>query len=79
MRSLVDIKMCLLIETLGAILNCTLIPFLATLRARFFLNILLRELVLTRVSRSIHSGLGGSLYVRWSTGDTYHRSTLICR
>lgn len=36
MGSLMNIEMRLLIETLGAILDCTLIPFLATLRARFF-------------------------------------------
>jgi hypothetical protein len=79
MGSLMDIEMRLLIETLGAILDCTLIPLLATLRARFFLNILLRELVLTRVSRTIRSGLRRSLHVRRGTGDTYHRSTLVCR
>ncbi len=44
MRSLVDIEMCLLIETLGTILDCALITLLATLGASLFLNILLYEL-----------------------------------
>jgi len=80
MGSLVDVKVCLLIEALSALLDCALVAFLAALRAAgFFLKILLRELGLTRFSRSIRSDLGSSLHVRKGTGYTYHRSTLIDR
>jgi hypothetical protein len=58
MGSLVDIKVRLLVETLGTILDCALVPFLATLGAAlFFLGILPRELELTRLSRSICTNL----------------------
>jgi len=49
MGSLVDIEVCLLIKSLGTVLDCALVAFLATLRAAgFFLKILPRELELTR-------------------------------
>jgi hypothetical protein len=79
MGSLVDIEIYLLIETPGTVLDCALISFLAALGASVFLDILLREFKLTRVSRTICSSLGRSLYARRGTRDTYHRSTLIYR
>jgi hypothetical protein len=49
MESLVDIETCLFIKTHGAVLDCALVVFLATLwAAGFLLKILLRELELTR-------------------------------
>jgi alkylhydroperoxidase family enzyme len=75
----VNVKMRLLIETLSAVLDYALIPFLAAFRASFSLHIPLRELVLTRVSRTIRSSLGRSLHVRRSTGHTYYKSNPVYR
>jgi hypothetical protein len=72
MRSLVDIEVCLLVETLGTVLNFALISLLAILRfAAIVLMNLLSELGSSLLSRNIRSAFQGSLYVRRGTRCTY--------
>lgn len=72
-----NIKMSLLVEALSAVLDGTLVTFLATLlTVGIFLERSLRELEFTLL---ISSTLGDGLSIRRSVRNTYHRSTLIDR